>query len=147
MVELREVSQENFYDCIELKRESNRYVGDAEAVLAEAYIFRENSTAYAICDGDRVIGLVIIKDRPEEGEDCYAFTDLFIADDFQRKGYGNQAVEAIIGKFRLEKKRSVVELQVHQSNEIAIRIYEKYGFVKVGNAKWDESFEVMQLLL
>lgn len=147
MVELREVTQENFYDCTALDRESSLYVGDAEAVLAEAYIFRENSTAYAICDGDVTVGLVIVRDRP--GEDCesYSFTDLFIADNFQGKGYGNQAVEAIVRKFKEEKKRNRAELQVHNSNMKAKRIYEKYGFVKTGNSNWDESFEIMQLFL
>ena len=147
MVELREVTQENFYDCIALNRASNLYVGDAEAVLAEAYIFRESSTAYAICDGEVTVGLVIIMDRPEEKNDSYSFTDLFIADNFQGKKYGNQAVEAIIRKFKEEKKRNRAELQVHNSNMTAKRIYEKHGFVKVGNAQWDESFEIMQLFL
>lgn len=145
MVELREVGQENFYDCVALNRKSNRYVGNAEFVLAEAYIFRERATAYAICDGEEPIGLVIVKDKPGDEDECYSFTDLFIADDFQGKGYGDQAVKAIIGKFKSEKKRSVVELQVHRSNTAAIRLYEKHGFVKVGNAEWDKSFDVMRL--
>ena len=143
MVELREVTQDNFYDCIELERKSNRYVGNAESVLAEAYIFRDCSTAYAIYHGDKVVGLVIIMDKPEEGS-FYSFTDLFIADGFQGQHYGGYAVDAIIRKLEAEGKRDVIEIQVHNSNTIAKELYLKRGFVEVGNAKWDESFLVMQ---
>ena len=47
------------------------------------------------------VGLVIIRDRPEDGYP-YSFTGLFIADDFQQKGLGREAVEAIMNKFRTE---------------------------------------------
>lgn len=147
MVELREVDQDNFYDCVALERKSNLYVGDAVFVLAQAYIFRQYSTAYAICDNDTIVGLVILLDRPEEDDKYYSFTELFVADDFLGKGYGNQAVEAIICKFKTEGLRDQVEIQVNHSNQIAKKIYEKHGFVKVGTAKWDEGFDVMRLEL
>lgn len=59
----------------------------------------------------------------------------------------NQAVEAIIRKFRAEGLRDRIEIQVHHSNQIAKRIYENHGFVKAGTAKWDEKFDVMRLEL
>ena len=145
MVELREVVQDNFYDCLALNRKSNLYVGDAAFVLAEAYLFRDFSTAYAICDGDTVVGLVILSDRPEEDDTYYSFTDLIIADDFLGRGYGNQAVDAIIHKFMEEGQRDRIEIQVHNSNQIAKRIYEKHGFVRIGAADWNSDFDVMLL--
>lgn len=147
MVVLREVDYQNFYDCLGLERESTRFVGSAESVLAEAYIFRENSTAYAIYQRDTVIGLVIVLDRPMNSDKYYSFTDLFIADDFLGKGFGKRAVQAILDKFRYEKKRDTVEIQVHQSNDIARRIYIQCGFEKIKNADWDQHFDVMQLKL
>lgn len=89
MITLREVDQYNFDDCMQLKRESSLFVGSAEYVLANAYIYRSDSTAYAIYDGQTVVGLVIVRDRPEQGS-AYSFTELFIADDYQRKGLGKQ---------------------------------------------------------
>lgn len=147
MVELREVNQANFNDCVALERKSNLYVGDAAYVLAQAYIYRQSSTAYAICDDDTIVGLVILLDRPEADDKNYDFTELFIADDFLGKGYGNQAVEAIIRKFRAEGLRNRIEIQVHHANQIAKKVYESHGFVKVGTAKWDEGFDVMRLEL
>lgn len=147
MVELREVVQDNFNDCLALNRESHLYVGDAACVLAEAYVFRHFSTAYAICDGDTIVGLVILLDRPEDDDRNYSFTDLIIADDFLGRGYGNRAVDAIIRKFKAEGLRDRIEIQVHNSNQIAKRIYEKHGFVKTGEADWNSDFDVMMLEL
>lgn len=146
-VELREVDQTNFYDCLDLNRKSSLYVGDAVYVLAEAYLYRHNSTAYLIYDGETAVGMVILLDKPEEKNLCYSFTDLFIADDFLGRGYGHKAAAAIIGKFRAENLRKKVEIQVHNSNKPAKKVYENIGFVKTGAAEWDEGFDVMELYI
>lgn len=143
MIILREVDQYNFNDCIDLKRESNLFVGSAEYVLANAYIYRYDSTAYAIYDDQTVVGLVIICDRPEQGR-AYSFTELFIADDYQRKGLGQAAVEEIMRKLRSEKRSDIAEIQVHYTNEPAIKIYERCGFSEIERAKWNNDFIVMQ---
>ena len=143
MITLREVDQYNFNDCIDLKRESNLFVGNAEYVLANAYIYRNDSTAYAIYDDQTVVGLVIIRDRPEQGS-AYSFTELFIADDYQRKGLGQAAVEMIMHKFRKDKHSAVAEIQVHCTNGPAIKIYERCGFSEIKRAEWNNDFIVMQ---
>ena len=143
MITLHEVDQYNFNDCIDLKRESNLFVGSAEYVLANAYIYRDDSTAYAIYDDQTVVGLVIVCDRPEQ-DSAYSFTELFIADDYQRRGLGQAAVEAIMRKFRREKRSDIAEIQVHCANEPAIKIYERCGFSEIKRAKWNKDFIVMQ---
>ncbi len=143
MVTLREVDITNFSEVVNLKRESVQYVGSPEYVLAEAYIYRDDCTAYAIYADERAVGLVIVRDRPEEGRP-YSFTGIFIADDEQRKGYGQAAVEAIMRKFREERLRADVEIQVHSQNEPALKIYRRCGFKEVGRAKWNGDFWVMR---
>ncbi len=145
-VTLQEVTQENFNACISLQRESNRFVGNAESVLAQAYIYRNDSLAYAICHHETIVGLVILLMSPAEL--CpYEFTELFIADDFQRQGFDKQAVEAILEKFRRERKSNLVRISVHESNEYAIKIYQQCGFVETKRSEWDNSFIVMELVL
>ena len=121
MVSLKEVDIYNFDGIVNLQRESVQYVGGSEYVLAEAYIYRSDSTAFGIYSGDTPVGLVIIRDRPEEGYP-YSFTGLFIADNFQRKGLGQEAVEAIMQKLRAERLRDSVEIQVNESNITARKI-------------------------
>lgn len=121
MVSLREVDITNFDEAINLKRKSTLYVGGPEYVLAEAYVYRGDSTACAIYADDIMVGMVIVRDHPRES--ClYSFTDIFIADDYQRKGYGQAAVEALMHRFREERLRDHVEIQVHRENEPALRI-------------------------
>ena len=144
MVYLKTVTMDNFYDCLCLNREDTKFVGNACEVIAEAYIYRETSLAYAIYNDDNIIGLVILD---EEGKDqSYRFTDLFIADDYRNKGYGEQAVTAIIDHF-LEKHAKSIRMQVHKTNEVAIHIYQKCGFVFKEVASWDNGFWVMEMIL
>lgn len=143
MVVLKEVDMHNFDDIVNLQRESVQYVGGPEYVLAEAYIYRSDSTAYGIYSGDMPVGLVILRDRPEEGYP-YSFTGLFIADGFQRKGLGQEAVEAIMEKFRAEGLRDSVEIQVNQSNIPAKKIYQRCGFKEIRHANWNPDFIVMR---
>ncbi|MGI6239697.1 MAG: GNAT family N-acetyltransferase [Christensenellales bacterium] len=138
MISLQEIDQNNFQECIELERKSHKYVGDATYVLAEAYTYRHNSNAYGIYEDDTIIGLVILRDRPRNQD--YSFTDLFIADPFQSRGFGKLAVEEIIKKFEKEGKADRVEIYVHNTNDTAIRLYMKVGFVEAGKAAWDEEF-------
>ncbi len=114
--------------------------------MAQAYIYRDDSLAYAICINETIIGLVIIRVSPTEVHP-YSFTELFIADDFQRQGLGKRTVEVILDKFRNEKKSQLVRIQVHQNNDIAIRIYKKCGFTEVKRAEWNNDFLVMELAL
>ena len=50
-------------------------------------------------------------------------------------------------KSELFRKSKLVRIQVHQDNNIAIGIYEKYGFVEVKRAEWNHDFLVMELVL
>lgn len=143
MVTLKEVDMYNFNDIVNLQRESIQYVGAPEYVLAKAYIYRSDSTAFGIYSGDTPVGLVIIRDRPEEGYP-YSFTELFIADGFQRKGLGGEAVEAIMKKFRAEGLRDSVEIQVNASNISAQKIYLRCGFKEIRRANRDPDFIVMR---
>ena len=144
MIYLRTVTQNNYNECLELKREQKKYVGDASAVLADAYIYRETSLAYAIYNEDSVIGLVILDEEGNNG--LYEFTDLFIADDYRNKGYGEQVVKEIITHF-VGKNAKAIRMQVHKSNEVAIHIYQKCGFHIKETSPWDNDFWIMEMIL
>ena len=144
MVHLQPVTQDNYDDCLALKREETRFVGNARDVIADAYIYREASLAYAICHEDDVIGLVILGEQGKAH--AYEFTNLFIADDYRNQGFGAKAVRAIIDHY-IGKGAKSVHMQVHKANEVAIHVYQKCGFVVKGTSRWDEDFLVMEILL
>lgn len=138
MIYLRDIDQSNLYDCVSLERKIQKYVADATFVLAEAYTFRHNSTAYGIYNDDTIVGLVIVRDNPAGRN--YGFTDLFIADNHQGRGYAKKAVEVIIDKFRQERKAEQIDIEVHQDNSIALHIYKMFGFSEKGRADWDNRY-------
>ena len=141
MIHLIPVTQKNYYDCLALKREQHVYVGDAYSVLADAYIYRETSLAYAIYDDTTIIGLVILD---EEGKNqSFEFTDLFISDDYRNMGYGITVVEAIIRHF-LQKGADSIHMQVNKTNAVAIHIYQKAGFHIKETSPWDDDFWIME---
>ncbi len=144
MIYLRPVTQDNYNECLELKREQTDYVGDAYAVLADAYIYRKTSLAYAIYYDDVVIGLVILDEKGKN--QSYEFTDLFIADDYRNKGYGEHIVKEIINHF-VRKDAKSIHMQVHKSNKIAMHIYQKCGFSIKETSPWDNDFLIMEIIL
>ena len=143
MLTLQEVTARNFDEIVGLERESVEFVGKPEYVLAEAYVYRSDSTAFGIYSGETPVGLVIIRDRPEVGYP-YSFTGLFIADGFRGRGLGQEAVEAIMRKFRAERLRDAVEIQVNQANAAALKVYLRCGFREVRRASWNPDFIVLR---
>ena len=144
MITLQPVTKGNYNECLNLKREKTDFVGDTNAVLADAYIYRDTSLAYAIYLDDNAIGLVILDDCGKNG--TYEFTDLFIADDYRNKGYGEGIVKAIINHFMLKNAKSI-KIQVHKSNKVAIHIYQKCGFLINKVSPWNDDFWIMEMML
>lgn len=144
-ISLKLVAMENYGECLDLKREIKNFVGDSRDVLSNAYIYRESSSAYAICRGDVVIGLVILSEEPFKGR--YEFTDFFIADDYQNKGYGREAVYEIIKKYKDMGKADKIQMQVNKTNYFAIKLYKKAGFKITGTSIHDEEFYLMEMLI
>ena len=141
MIMLQPVTKENFYPCLELEREEWFFVGDAYAVLANAYLYRESSMAYAIYLDEVIIGMVILDEKGTEG--VYEFTDLFIADDYKGKGHAAETIEAILNHF-IKKGAKAVRMQVNKENAIAIHVYKKCGFEEDGAVSWNKDFLFMK---
>jgi len=141
MISLQPVTRENYNECLALERTKFDFVGDATAVLANAYIYRDSSLAYAVCEEDTVIGMVLLDETGKNGS--YEFTDLFIADNYRNQGYGDKAVKAILSHFS-KKGATNLHMQVHKNNKPAIHVYIKNGFSIKETSPWDEDFIVME---
>ncbi|MBE6652822.1 MAG: ribosomal-protein-alanine N-acetyltransferase [Ruminococcaceae bacterium] len=58
-------------------------------------------------------------------------TNIAVHPDYRRKGYGAAILQALI-RHAKDAKLESISLEVRVSNEAAIRLYETYGFEKVG---------------
>ncbi len=57
--------------------------------------------------------------------------DRFMIDkQYQNKGYGKKSLELILGKMYQDYKCNKIYLSVHESNIVAIELYQKLGFKK-----------------
>ncbi len=141
MITLQPIMKDNFYTCLELEREEWNFVGDAYAVLAHAYLYRDTSLAYAICLDETIIGMVILDEKGTEG--VFEFTELFISDEYRGKGLSTEVIEAILKHF-MRKGAKSVRMQVNKENAIAIHVYEKCGFKEAETVPWNKEFLFME---
>ena len=60
---------------------------------------------------------------------------------FRNKGYGTQMLTEFLSQFKSEKP---LVLYVYKTNEIAIKLYEKVGFVIIGDCPFTITAYTMQ---
>jgi len=86
---------------------------------------------YAMHYGE-VVGLVIL----DEGKNIGWIRLIYLTLEFRNKGFGVQLLGYAVSYFR-RIGLGRIGLQVAEDNEIAIRFYNHYGFVKIHQDRWD----------
>ena len=95
---------------------------------------------------------VLFKRKPDETtsigsfglrtcDDRYEIWSLGIVGEYRRKGYATQMLTEFIQQFQHDKP---IVLYVYKINKVAIHLYEKVGFVIVGDCYFDQSAYKMQ---
>ncbi len=96
--------------------------------------------AAVIYDGKQLAGFYWIEER----ENVLHLHALLLKRQFQGKGIGTQTLNMLVSKYMGTMR--TIELGVHESNEGAIRVYERNGFKTV--KQLDElKFRIMQKTL
>lgn len=88
-----------------------------------------NSKYIVAKENDKIVGFAGIILLPDDAE----ITNIVTKKSDRKKGIGNLLLAKIIEMAR--KERNVISLEVNEKNEIAIKLYKKYGFEKVGIRK------------
>ena len=101
------------------------------------HLFRTVGQVYGIYEDGQLVGFYWIEER----EKVLHLHALIIKSQFQGRGIGTR----ILGMLALEYKEtmSCIELGVHESNDRAIRMYERQGFTTVKQLH-DLNFHIMQ---
>jgi len=130
MVEFKEITVDNYENCLNLKvaANQNNFVASNTYSLAQAWVY----TAYpfAIYAGDVMVGFIMM--GYYKPKDRYSIWRLMIDERFQGKGYGKAALLLAI-KY-LKEKHNVKEifLSFDPSNIIAEKLYSDAGFQRTG---------------
>lgn len=137
MIRLETVGPENWREDLRVSEAQKRFVSDAMKLLARAYAYREHrSCAYIIYDGDIPVGMALYYDCDELC--AFDFSQLFIDERYQGRGFGMKAAQQILELMRSDGKYDKVVLCYIDGNEAAKRMYEKLGFYLTGERDEDE---------
>lgn len=95
-VRLEPITKNNYRECMRLTvaDQQKTHVAPNAKSLGEAYAFYDTARPFAVYHEDAMIGFVLLRDLPELS--CYYISQFMIDQNFQRQGYGRQAMELLI---------------------------------------------------
>ena len=116
MIHLEEITPDNWREELKVSKEQERYVSDAMKILARAYAFRnQRSYACIIYEEGEPIGMALYYDCDEL--QAYDFSQLFIDERYQGRGYGEEAAKIILDRMKRDGKYSEVVLCYIEGNK------------------------------
>jgi diamine N-acetyltransferase len=149
VISLRPIDSTNYRECIELSvaPEQRGFVASNVQSLADAYVWRQAAEPYAVYSDHQMVGFALLfpfagdvddESVPEPGtERGIVLVRLMIDAGFQGRGYGRDALEAIVENVR-ERGLPTVRLSVVPENEQALEFYRRNGFAETGEVHGGE---------
>lgn len=135
MIHLIPVNPDNWRLNLKVSDNQKKFVSDSNRILARAYAYRENgSQAFVIYDDKTAIGMAMYY----ELENAYDFSQFFIDERYQGKGYGYKSAELILQKMKEDNAHNKVILCYVAGDDAAKNLYLKLGFYHTGEADGNE---------
>lgn len=134
-INFREIDKTNYNTCIMLKVAENQkdYVASNEFSLVQA-AYEEGLYPLGIYDGNEMVGFLLYDyDQELEG---WSFSRFMIGINHQNKGYGTIALRKFLEFFHNKFPNEKIYISVEIDNEIAIKLYEDFGFVKINSFEY-----------
>lgn len=127
MVLLKEITRENFWDCIELSVAENQveYVTSNAVSIAQSKVQPE-CIPLAVYDDDLMVGFVMYCNDEDDGE--YWIYRMMIDKQYQSKEYGKKALKMLLEIIEQDKSHNKIFLGVHKESINAVKLYKSFGF-------------------
>jgi len=154
MITIQQITWNNVDDVYELEVEESQknFVATNSYSLMEAYASVVDDSvptrhAFAICNGEEVVGFMMIffdvgenNSFKDDDQPFYFFNRFMIGKQFQGRGYGKAAMALIIEHVKNwpQGKAASFYTSFEPENEVARKLYADFGFVETGEIKWDE---------
>lgn len=143
MIHLVDITPGNWRLRLNVAESQKTSVANSAVLLARAYAYREQrSRAFVIYDEETPVGMGLYYDCPEF--ESYDFSQFFIDERYQGRGYGKAATKLVLDVLRLDGKYNKVSLCYIEGNNTARKLYEQFGFVEIDR---DEDEIIMELVL
>ena len=141
MIRLENINESNWRIPLSVSEAQKRFVANSTTILARAYAYRESrSRAFLVVAGGIAVGMGLYYDDSEM--DAYIFSELFIDQRYQGKGYGKAATRLVLDELRRDGRFRKVVLCYIEGNEAAKKLYEGFGFMET---EQDEDEIIMEL--
>ena len=142
MVELREITEDNFDEVIELRvsEDQEGFVSSVVYSLAQAWVYRETAFPFAIYADEVPVGFVMLGYYKNRNQ--YTLWKFLIDKHYQNRGYGKEALRLAI-KYLVETfGTNEIYTGVALGNVVAKNLYNSIGFVETGFV--EENMEEMR---
>jgi len=139
-VTLREITPENFKECINLKvsETQTNFVAPNVVSIAQAKIY-PTANPFAVYADNEMVGFAMF--GLDTDDDRYYLIRLMIDEKYQGKGYGKAATLEVIERMKQIEDCRELYLSFVPENTNAERLYETIGFVRTGEI--NESSEIV----
>lgn len=138
MVELREITKENYEECLHLKvAESQKaFVSSTVHSLAQAWVYYDTAFPFAVYANNIMVGFMMLGYYEVQG--YYTLWKLMIDEKYQHQGYGKRALilgmEYLVNRFQVKE----VYTAYYTTNRIARNLYASIGFRETGETVGNE---------
>ena len=145
MITLKEITEDNFNECLDLEVEDSQknFVAPNTYSLAQAWLYPETARPFVIYNGDVMVGFLML------AIDCSKKTcgiwRFMIDKKYQRMGYGKAAMQNVINYVKEKYKPNEINLSFVQGNEAAENLYKGVGFAANGKIDGDEIVMVLDI--
>lgn len=137
MIRLVTINPDNWRLGLKVLEAQKRFVSNSEKLLARAYAYRNSrSNAFVIYNDTIPVGMALYYDCEEVS--AYDFSQLFIDERYQGKGFGIEAARQILEMMKTDGKYDKVILCYIDGNDAAKNMYEKLGFRLTGERDGNE---------
>jgi diamine N-acetyltransferase len=136
-VSLREITPQNFQECISLKVADGqeKFVAPNLMSIAQSKVFPTMNIS-AVYDGNEMVGFVMFGLDPDD--ERYYLVRLMVDEKHQGKGYGKAATLEAINQLKQVEGCREVYLSFVPENTGAEGLYKSIGFERTGNISQGE---------
>lgn len=138
----KDIDADNWLTAYKLKIKPDQVGFVAEngkSMLQAMYDTEYNMRPMGIYDGETMVGFMMTGNNSEDGDHTIWIVRFMIGAEYQRQGYGKQALIQFLTKIKDDGQYTTVKLSYEPENTGAAALYAQLGFVEEGlKEDWGE---------
>ena len=151
MISLREITENNFDECIALSVDEGQeeFVAKNVTSLAQAWLYQSRARPFAIYNNEEMVGFMML-DIDDDGDGsqktCYLWR-LMMDKKHQAKGYGKAAMLNAISYVKSTYPATQMKTSIVPGNVHAEKLYKQLGFVPTGELTGQDGDDDREIIM